>query len=52
MTVASHGAKRPVIHVVLGTAKKLAAGTYRLTLVFGAGGRHWAAPKFAFKQRF
>ena len=52
LTVASHGARRPVIHVEIGTARKLAAGTYRLTLVFSSGGRHWAAPGFTFRQRF
>jgi hypothetical protein len=52
LTVDSRGARKPLFHVVLGNAATLRADTYRLTLVFGAGGRHWAAPKSTFKQRY
>ena len=52
LTVDSKGARRPIVHVTLGTAARLAAGTYRLTLVFGAGGRHWRAPIRSFRQPF
>jgi hypothetical protein len=52
LAVDSRGARRPLFHIQLGSAARLAAGTYRLTLVYGAGGRHWAAPITRFRQRF
>jgi len=52
LSVGTRGARRPLFHVQLGRATQLRSGTYRLTLVFGAGARHWAAPAFSFKQRY
>ena len=52
LTVDSLGARRPLFHVTLGSAARLRAGTYRLTLVYGSGGRHWAAPVTHFRQRY
>jgi spore germination protein len=52
LDVESHGARRPLFQVVLGSAAELRTGTYRLTLVYGAGGRHWKAALFAFRQRY
>jgi len=52
LTVDSRGARRPLFQIVLGRPAALRAGTYRLTLTFGAAGRHWPAPSFSFKQRY
>jgi spore germination protein YaaH len=52
LTVDSRGARRPLFHIDLGRAALLRPGTYHLTLVFSAGGRHWAAPLSAFRQRY
>jgi len=52
LTVDSLGARRPLFHVTLGSAARLRAGTYRLTMVYGSGGRHWAAPVTRFRQRY
>jgi spore germination protein YaaH len=52
VTVDSVGARRPAFHVTLGTPARLRSGTYRLTLVYGAGGRHWAAPTTTFRQPY
>jgi len=52
LSIDSYGARRPVFPITLGSASKLSAGTYRLTLVYGAGGRHWAAPATTFRQLY
>jgi spore germination protein len=44
--------KHPLVHVTLGRASQLPSGTYRLTLVYGAGGRHWAAPATSVRQPY
>jgi spore germination protein len=52
VAVDSRGARKPLFHVRLGSAAKLPAGTYKVALVFGAGGRHWSAPVKTFHQRY
>jgi spore germination protein YaaH len=52
VTVDSLGARTPLFAVRLGTSAGLAAGTYEISLVFRAGGRHWSAPVRTFKQRY
>jgi spore germination protein YaaH len=44
LSVDSLGARRPLFAVRLGSPDRLRAGTYKVSLVFGAGGRHWSAP--------
>lgn len=52
LAIDSRGARAPLFHVRLGSAARLPAGTYRVSLAFGAGGRHWSAPVKTFKQRY
>ena len=52
LAVDSRGARTPLFHVRLGTAARLRAGTYHVTLVFVASGRHWAAPVKTFRQPY
>ncbi|HVA87860.1 MAG TPA: glycosyl hydrolase family 18 protein [Candidatus Saccharimonadales bacterium] len=52
VSVLPGGARRPLVHVVLGSAATLPAGTYRLQLTFIAGARRWTAPAFTFHQRY
>jgi hypothetical protein len=52
VAIDSYGARRPLFHVILGSASKLPSGRYRLTLVYGAGGRHWHAAATRFRQAF
>ena len=52
VTVLSHGARKPVLPVVLGLPGRLAAGTYTLHVAFVVGSRRWTAPVFTFRQRY
>ena len=52
LSVLPKGARRPLVHVVLGNAALLSTGTYRLQLTFIAGAHRWAAPAFTFRQRY
>jgi spore germination protein YaaH len=52
VSVDSLGARKPLFHIKLGPADRLAVGTDHLTLTFGAAGRHWSAPATTFKQRY
>lgn len=52
LSVDSRGARRPQFHVTLGSAARLRSGFYRLTLVYGAAGHHWAAPGTTFRERY
>jgi spore germination protein len=52
VTVLTLGARRPVLPVVLGSARDLAPGTYTLHVAFTVGSRRWTAPIFSFRQPY
>lgn len=52
LTLDTRRTQQLLVHVTLGSATRLRSGTYRLTLVVGAAGRHWPAPAFTFHQPY
>ena len=52
VTVLTHGAKRPVLAVALGSARDLVPGTYTLHAAYVVGSRRWTAPIFSFRQPY
>jgi hypothetical protein len=52
LTVLTLGARRPVLPVVLGSVRTLAAGNYTLHVAFRVGSQRWTAPVFSFRQPY